>query len=289
MAIQSWRDNLPMSYDGSRVWGTGINPVHSLHSDMLPTGRVGYPPNLPDGYMVGTPQIEVGVEGYDWEWDATDQPQQDLGFTEAHPNWDEKAARAKSTSVIGDPNADWPAWGSFDKDGTQGVRIRSFKTAMGWREQHAQEIPAGIAGEGWKHKEHAPEELDGRDSGTLQLYMQTSSQQRHKVQDNGRAVFRGTDDARSEIASRLTAMKVKEYTPVGEGRHEDMYPHQIEYRPRGWRYRSVGTADVSWMTPNEQRDQYPIRRDVPPDVWQGNTEAVLSDQPDGYYSEDFYA
>src|SRR5258708_36560445 len=115
---------------------------------------------------------------------------------------------------------------------------------MGGGKKHEKETPAGIAGEGWKHKEHAPEELDGRDSGTLQLYMQTSSQQRHKVQDNGRAVFRGTDDARSEIASRLTAMKVKEYKPVGEGRHEDMYPHQTEYRPRGVGCRSGGRADV---------------------------------------------
>lgn len=284
MAIASWRDNLPMSYAGAQKQGTGINPVHALRSSVLPVGRVGYEPNLPHGYMTGTAS-GTGLEGFEWDWEANDEPQMDLGFTEAHPNWDERPPRATTQDEYVTIE-NMPPWGGFDYDGPQGRAMRSWKKAMGWREQHAQEIPAGIAAEGWENKQHG-EELDSRDSGTLQLYMQTSSQQRLKIQDNSRAVFRGTDEMRSEIASRQTGMKVKLFTPPDNNRHEDMYPYQIEYRPRGWRFRSVGTGDVNWMTPNEQRDQYPIRRDVPPDVWQGDTEATFT-EPDGYYSEDFY-
>lgn len=255
--LPSWRDQLPQSYAGARKWGTGVNPIHAKREGY--EGRNIAPGNItqPDPGLIT--EFEFGED------DGLYVGVVDLTFMEAHPNWGDPKTHRTVTNM--------PAYGPGSAPTPQGTRKRIRMEGMSYKEGHTNAQPAGPAGEGWENKVHGVE-LDARTSDQRQYEIQTSMAQRDLPRENVNAQLRGTDDARESIAPRHVGMKVKSYS--GGQRHEDMFPFQQEYRPRPWRFRGAGTGPVAWMDVNAENPVTPRTRDVPADVYQGDSETAVT-------------
>jgi hypothetical protein len=277
MALPSWRDNLPQSYVGARKWGTGINPVHSQHYGNVDVGR-----NLAPGEYNSASLETSGLVTFDFgyvpEDAAYDEMPVDLSFMQAHPNLGDPSVRAN----VGE----FPSWGKGGDPLPNGTAYRSYKIGTAWKEQIPQQQPSETVSEGWLNKVHNPVPLDSEVSDESQLYMQTSMVQRDKIKGNESAVVRGTDESRSEIASRIVGMQTPVYS--GGQRHEDMYPKDQDTRYRPWAFRTAGTGPVSWMEPNAMVVTEPITRDVPADVNQGPLETADNTGSDYTAEGDYY-
>lgn len=249
MAIPPWRQQLPQSYIGARKWGTGVNAVHGRNTN---PGRGTAPGDGYSGmsdlasYDFGyTPEDSVYADGYGV----------DLQFMQAHPNWGDPDSHART--------GQFPDWGH------NGIEYRSLKIGTNVKETEAWLLPNETVNEGWINKEHG-DILDSRTADDSQLFIQTSDRQRNLSKDNDRAVQRGTDEARTPIATRLVGMKVKEYS--GGKRHEDMTPVTQDAHPRPWLYRSTADgvpAGDQWLPANAWDQTTPLTREVPADVEQG--------------------
>lgn len=259
--LPSWRDQLPQSYVGARKWGTGINPVHAKREgnesrNLSPTT---YDP------------ADTGLVSLDTEY-VDESYGDDVNYMEAHPNLGDPSVRGTS---------DMPPWGHGYSPVPQGTMTRIRKRGMSIRESEAQQVPNGPAGEGWENKNRGAV-LDSRTAESAQVFVQTSMRQRDLSRNNGAAVARGTDDAREDIATRLTGMRLKTWS--GGARHVDMEPKVQDYATRPWKYRGAGTGDVSWLTANEFQSVEPITREIPPDVYQGRPEYSMADS----FDDDWY-
>lgn len=142
--------------------------------------------------------------------------------------------------------------------------------------------PTETVSEGWINKAtsftaYAEPAADG------QVFVQTSMRQRFGTRDNGRAQLRGTDEARSNIASRVMAMIEKVYSE-GE-RHYDMAPYQQDDIRRAFRTRTAGTGPQHWMEVNEVIPLTAMQRTPPPDPAMGIPE-VSTAADYGYTGED---
>lgn len=264
--IPSWRQQLTSSYTGVRKWGTGINPIHSSSDDG--TGRVMAPGEAPYGLPPDSPLIDDQY-GYTIE-DLSASA--DYSFMREHPAWDEDAKRGQS---------DLPSWGHRHGP-PSGTRIRSKKRGMNPREIEGQQNPSETVSEGWTNKTHGSV-LDSTESDTSQLYVQTSDIQKNETRVNSAATTRGTDADRTDIPTRLTGMKVKNYS-TGE-RLEDMEPWTQDLYWRAFVVRTAGTADPAQMGVNEMYVSQPMTREVPADVDQGPLE---TDGGYGYVDGDYY-
>jgi hypothetical protein len=143
--------------------------------------------------------------------------------------------------------------------------------------------PTETVSEGWQNKVTSFI-ADANPSADEQIFVQTSMRQRYNKKDNGRAVMRCTDDARTPIDSRVMAMVEKVYSE-GE-RTYDMFPYQIDQIERPFRWRTAGVGRSDWMETNEYNALTPVMRTPPTDPAQGIPE-VPSDASDyGYTGED---
>ena len=264
--IPSWRQQLTQSYAGARKWGTGINPIHASRNDG--TGRVLAPGEAPYGLPADSPLIS-DTYGYTMEDLAATG---DFNFMQERPAWDEDPPRAES---------DLPAWG-HRKGPPAGTGIRAKKRGMNAKELEAQQVPSETVTEGWTNKTHG-NVLDSLQSEPSQLYVQTSSVQRDETRVNDSSQLRGTDAARSGIASRIPGMKVRNFS-TGE-RLDDMSPWTQDLIWRAFLVRTAGTADPAQMDVNQMYVSQPMQREVPADVDQGPTE---SSGNYGYVDGDYY-
>jgi hypothetical protein len=272
VAIPSWRNELPNNYVGAKKWGTGINPVHSQPSSTN-IGR-----GLGSGPYDGTPLESSGLVdlasdfGFTAEDFAMTGEGVDLSFMEYHPN-------------LGDPDSHsqtgmYPAWGPGSVPVAQGTTWRSYKMGSAWKEQIPQQVNYGSATEGWTNKEHG-EVNDAGTSDPSQYTINTSMSQRDLSKGNDSAQTRGTDDARHSIATRLTGIKIKNYS--GGKRHEEMEPKEQIERPRPWLHRAVGTGGYTGV--NDMYVSEPLLREIPKDAYQGpNSDELPGDQ---VWAEDY--
>lgn len=264
MAIPSWRDRLAQGYTGPAKWGTGINPTHADKNDG--TGRVLSPGESP----VGLASDSELLNGWTMEDLAATG---DFGFMQSHPNWGVDPERGR---------ADYPSWG-HRYGPPSGTGMRAKKRGMSLKESEAQQIPSQTVSEGWVNKEHGSV-LDSKTSDPSQYERQTSMQQRDAIRTNSAAVVRATDGERTDIPSRITGMKVKEFS--GGQRHEDMTPWVQDIWHRVFRVRTAGTADPTQMATNEMYVSVPMTRTIPPDVDQGDHE--MSGGSYGYVDGDYF-
>jgi hypothetical protein len=256
-----------MKYTGSLKWGTGVNPIHGQHSDSGPVGR-NLAPGPYTGLSADTGLIDeqFGYTPEDHLWDGGYGV--NLQFMQAHPNWGDPDSHAQT--------------GNFPNWGETGIDYRSLKIGTDAKEGMAQVLPNETVSEGWINKPHGSI-LDSRTSDVSQYEINTSWRQRDLSKGNDSATARGTDDPRHPIATRLVGMKVKYFS--GGKRHEDMMPRSQDAHPRPWLYRQTddgippGYLGANTMVVNE-----PIQREVPADVYQGDSE-VASYGADDVYTE----
>jgi hypothetical protein len=264
--LPNWRELEQQPYAGARKWGTGINPIHGKHEGY--EGR-----NLASGSY---DPADTGLVSLDFGYTSEDMHVSgyDTSFMGEHPNLSDPSIRGKGGNL--------PPWGPGAMPGPQGTIIRIFKRGFNPKEHTSDQIPNGPAGEGWENKRKGSVN-DSRDSDPSQIFVQTSERQRDAVRTNTLAQLRGTDAARSEIGSRITGVRIK--TWAGGYRHEDMLPKEQNYRTRPWAYRSAGTGDVSWLEPNAFQATEPYTREIPADVYQGESE--ISGTQDTAYTDWF--
>jgi hypothetical protein len=212
-------------------------------------------------------------------------------YMDDHPSWDtpvesQRARRDASTM---------PSWGRSGatmralRDGAHRYRLNTGQVLPGQGDAYqpvsaepTNSNPTETVSEGWQNKvtSFTAYAVPADDS---QLLVQTSMTQRFGTRDNLRAQMRGTDDARSKIASRVMAMVEKVYSE-GE-RLYDMAPYQQDEIRRPFRSRTAGTGPAKWMTVNEVNPIIAVQRTPPPDPAMGVPE-VSTSADYGYTGED---
>src|SRR5262245_26174239 len=129
-----WKGLARQEYQGARVWGTGVNPIHASRDDG--TGRVLDPANT---YEPGSddPGIDYGYCPEDMVTVGVNPE-----YTSAHPNWGDVDTR---TSTHG-----YPRWGTdgneypYDPVGAppMGTGIRSLMQGDPIRGDTPMQIPS---------------------------------------------------------------------------------------------------------------------------------------------------
>jgi hypothetical protein len=265
--LPNWRDQAPQKYVGARKWGDGVSPIHGKRGGFEDRNRN---PGLDIPPDTGLVSLDFGYTEEDYITGV------DLSFMDAHPNWNDPSIRGRS---------DMPSWGMGRNPVPGGTGKRVRKQGMSYREGVPQAVPSGTVGEGWTNKESG-EVLESRTSDDGQLFVRTSRVQLNQAKTNTAATVRGTDDPRAGITTRLTGMKIKNYS--GGIRHEDMTPREQDYRPRPWRYRGAGTGPEAWMDANAWQTTTPVTRSIPADVDQGREENDLGTDTPDYGETDWF-
>lgn len=266
----------------ARIWGSGINAVHSYYGSP-PLRETPWAPR--EGQQ--TPPFKSVPQQLlpSHLWGYTEPPSPHDLVTDGRPAWDVPPEESPSRySTRGMPPWSAPGWVN-----------EAFRAAVSgahrvWRGKYPRakyRVPTETVSEGWLNKPNFGPVAVAKPSDPSQYEMQTSMAQRFQVRHNAAAVARGTADPASPIASRV----VPQRSPVYSGglRHYDMFPvQQTPWRIRPFFYRTAGTGFPEMMAPNETYDIEPIQRVVPPDPSLGEDETGLSDY--GYSPEDrFYA
>lgn len=278
-------------YVGAGRWGTGINPIHAVYAGPPRPFGPGVPNDLDQRTvpsMASDDEVEMGPP-----WGAPEDPSY----------LDSVANQTEAIEGVIAYQDDFPSWGDLTTDtraetdpgmivpwnesGMTGLHYTdagpNFGYDGGGRSNSAMPaLPTETVSEGWENKPKTGIAADSDPADDSQVFVQTSMTQRYKEQDNSRAQLRGTDGARSPIASRVTPQKVKCYS--GEDRHYDMFPRQMDDIPRPFRYRTMALGPSTYNRSNEMRLISPLQRIVPPDPSQGTPADQLSDG--GYTSED---
>lgn len=272
-------------YTGALKWGTGINPVHNVQGEGSPlrsSGRMPGPDNPSDrpATVPGPPFTESGPHVYGYTMD--DIASLEGMFRPFPPPLGTETEILRGRNYSGMPN-----WGVIPEDEWRTEFASQPEIARPlWSGIHVKSFPTETVTEGWDNK-LTGEILDAGVSDPVQYERQTSMQQVNPPpgRNNGAAVARGTDDARANIMTRLTGMKIKPWSR-GE-RDEDMFPYQQLMGVRPFRYRSAATGDPDRMRVNEMYVSEPIERTVPQDPSLGQQETAV-DPGYGYTDEDVY-
>lgn len=257
--LPSWRDQLAQDYTSARKWGTGVNPVHAKRAGF--EGR-----NTAPGYEIAP---DTGLVSLDMGYVDDEIPGMDTSYMSEHPGLGDPSIRGSGEGM--------PPWGHGYAPTPQGTISRIFKRGMSPREQESIQEPNARGGDGWENK-LVGEVNDSEVSDDSQIFVQTSRRQRDAIRNNTAATMRGTDASRHEISSRIPGMRAPVYS--GGPRHYDMEPKAQEYFTRPWKYRGVGTGDPEWMKANEFQSVQPRRREIPADVYQGDSETDGSYMPE---------
>lgn len=305
----SWSRIYTVPYSGAAKWGTGINPIHQFYGEQDSPLRV-YGRDVDRNIYPGA-QREAGITA---PFEASPD------FIETSAPWgyqpediaglDVYQISSEDENRRGVPyhQDDWPDWSETTPQTRAAVNVRSrpplgvagrLTTALlrfGPYSDDAKvskQVPVETVSEGWVNKLASGMDIgqtadDVVVSDPSQYEIQTSMTQRHKTQNNNRALLRGTDDPRYEIPSRIAPMKIKAYS--GGQRHYDMDPYQMDDIPRAFWYRRAGTGRIAEMNPNEMFVIQPLQRTPPPDPSMGPAELTVSDpnydEGFGYTGED---
>ncbi len=256
-------------YTGAERWGTGNNPIHSIYGEGPPlrtTGRLPGP-DTPTPELSTTPYVIETSYKYGYTMDDID-PLTPVGLP---PAW------GSETDVIRNNAGDYPDW---EENATE-FRETNEAYPQLWSGIQLRSFPTESVTEGWLNKETG-QVKDARTSDPAQYERQTSMQQVNPPEgrNNQAAVTRGTDDARFNIMTRLTGMKIK---PWSQGqRNADMFPYQQDLVIRPFWYRIAATPDPAGLEPNEMYVSDPIQRDVPQDPYLGPQETNVYTVEEGY-------
>ena len=309
------QSSVAVSYSRAGHWGTGINAVHSYWGEGPPLrvigreGAYGASPvavgshgqrdyqepadtsgtDAPQELTWGYPALDDSPDSFGQGPDAPlsygdEAPGQDF-FMDDHPHWQDEVEenRVRSSNHL-------PPWGH------NGIIFRSLRMgAQRYRlyrvpdsayspitTEQANSMPTETVNEGWLNKVTSFV-ADAAPSDPSQYEVFTSMRQRYLERNNGRAQARATDDARSNISSRVMGMVEKVYS-TGE-RNYDMFPYQIDQIERPFRYRTAGVGPTEWLLPNEYNHLDPVQRTPPADPSTGIPE-VVEPGAYGYTGED---
>lgn len=255
---------------GAKKWGTGINPVHAIHSD---DGRNVAPGT---GLDRSVPADVIAYQDtfiYDDEGVYGNGHAGDTGI-DTHPNWGD------DTTEFREDADGFPQWGPYEDGIPGGSSIRTEKHGD-YDQQTPNQVPNETVTEGWRNKAHG-DVAYSRPSDDSQLVVTTSSVQRFKTREGSQTSGRA-DLHDAPVASRVVGRKVK---PWSQGqRNADMFPRQQVQRIRGWWSRAAGTANPDLMQANEMYVSEPIQRSVPADPSVGKTD-TNSAATYGYQPED---
>jgi hypothetical protein len=264
-------------YQGARVWGTGINPIHASRDDGK--GRI----------LDSTNTYEPGPDDPGIDYGYCMEDMDCLGvlpaYTEDHPNWGDIAPRSQTKS--------YPRWGMdgneypLDAVGNppMGTGLHTFTRGNAIRRDIPMQIPNETVTEGYRSKTYAQGEYAyARPSDDSQYTMQTSMQQRDQARNNEHAQARGTDDAREPIQSRVAGQKHYEASQ-GE-RHYDMTPREQDYILRPWTTRTAGTPPEAWLEGQEMYVSDAVQRQPPSDPYMGVNAGDTPNMDYGYTGED---
>lgn len=312
MAISgAWKTGAitPVEYVGAERWGTGINPIHGVRDN------TGQPleakqtllPQVDESYV---PEEIIGsaMWGYSAE-DAAFYGGEDYRYlVEDHPDLGQNSVgrpdRDGDIMVAGvDPQPEgWPSWGPHEDDNPVdgfpvggppgGAALRAHSDGSEIEFNHPIAVPTPGWRGGWLNKAHgAVEEAEGSDPS--QYTVTTSYQQLHQTRVNTAASFRGTDDARAPIETRLTGQKVKSW-PMSSGMGggpgtPDMKPvtQNLPYRPWFFRGAAVPPPPNTMFGTMTQFD--PIERTLPADAGESvliQEASASDDEAFGYAGED---
>lgn len=275
-------------YSGAGVWGTGINPVHMYYGSPPARGTALRPMEgfAPQHHDLTPPHEAVpqrGIPGYEWGY----QPEDSLYTTleiDDRPSWDvlpEDSPTRFKANQLPPLNATGAA-----KERFRGLWGGAFQTWRANLPRGNYQIPNETVSEGWENKPNYGPVAVAKPSDPHQYEMQTSMEQRFQVRDNNASQKRGTDAARSAIASRVQPQRSPIYS-TGE-RLYDMFPRQ--HHPdteREFYYRTAGTGIPGWMEDNQMWDIGAVERTPPPDPYIG-TPDTSSQLQFGYTTEDYF-
>ena len=273
-----------ITYSGGEVWGTGLNRVHYYYgSDPLRTRQI----NTREGEI--TPPWESVPETLQSEelWGYTSEDSTYTGLA-----GQSEIAYGTVTYQTRRTSGDQPSWSAPGMVTNAfrsrfGGAYRKFRGRSAAQSPITYQIPSETVSEGWENKPKGTP-ANSVPSSDRQLIRQTSMLQRYQTRDNQASVTRGTDEARSGIASKVTGQRIKVYS--GGERHYDMFPYQQDDMPRPFWYRHAGTGRPQEMIPNTMWSVIPLERVPPGDPAIGVTETSLP-QTYGYSTEDaqYYA
>src|SRR5215469_1970476 len=309
-------------YATAAVWGTGIDEIHSYYGEGPPlrvlgrTGTIGSSPvavesprdrnyqspmdgnaaDPPQDMLWGYPGQSVPEYGLDSFGQGANAPiaEEDIGWDDSYyiddrPPWGQETP--KEDIRLKNPLPPWGKSGEIFRSvrmGAQRYRMNYRQNLKGQGDAYqpisAEPVngnPTETVSEGWLNKETSFI-ADANPSADEQIFIQTSMRQRYGTRNNRRAVMRDTDEARSEVQSRVMAMVEKVYSE-GE-RTYDMFPYQQDEIRRPFRTRTAGVGPAEWMQTNEYNVMSPIQRTPPPDPGVGPDEVSSPDY--GYTSED---
>jgi hypothetical protein len=273
----SWSRQNVVPYATTAVWGTGINPIHSQtgEGDAVRLNAV----HTWDGNNTLTDEAVPDAITQQERWGYTPDDLACNGVVyDGRPSWNDQPDDYRGKT---DGFPPYTAPGAI-REAFRGVRGGAQKTDA----ESVNALPSETVTEGWINKPKG-QPANSRPSDPSQYEIQTSMVQRYKTRGNQAAVTRGTDESRSDIASRVVGQKLKIYS--GGERHYDMFPRQQDDIPRPFYYRTAGTGRRSWMFANAQYDQIPIER-IPPEDPPIGTQETNIPQDYGYTGEDpFYA
>lgn len=266
MALSGGWKNAQSIQAGASKWGTGINPIHSQHSNS--TGR----DIAPDGTVTAIDQNvtepHYSEDGWGYDVDIDDG-------TKQHPRWGTQTERFRNDADS------FPEWGPYEHGVPGGSRIRSENHGAAESNTPLQ-IPTETVSEGWLNKPTG-KAADSRTSDVSTVLVQTSDVQRYKERAGSQSSGRASE-YNAGIASRVVGQKVKVYS-TGE-RSYDMQPQQQHTRIRGWWSRTAGTGNAAQMEANSQRERSPFTRQPPPPPNTGPTPGIDNPSDYGYSDED---
>ena len=293
------RQSLSEPYVGAEVWGTGINPVHSVYGEGPPLRTSGRNGNVPTVSPAESNDDETRPQDFyefnDYDIAYLDANPYDAAITldiDDRPQWNEQPPDYRSDT------SQYPSWNAPQSvnEVYRGQHLGARKTWLyngqeyGGGAEPPNSLPSETVSNGWLNKITGLI-ADAKPSADQQIFIQTSMMQRYRARNNKHAVARGTDDPRTDIQSRVGGQKVKHYSgqDVGSPRYYDMFPYQQDQILRPFRYRTAGTGPEYYLEPNAMNVQTPIERIPPPDPSVGSPEGGQT-QDYGYTGEDsFYA
>jgi hypothetical protein len=269
----------PADYTGALRWGTGVSGVYGVYGTGPPLRMTGRNPEATEYREVPPALLPAETYGYTME----DLPAgTDDDFMVGVPPWTDRPEVTRGESGEYPP----PSW-MARPNGPSGGWFRSVHQIGMLKAAHdPTAFPTETVSEGWDNKLHG-EINDAVTSDPAQYERQTSIQQVDPPagRNNDAAVARGTDDARFNIRTRLTGMKVR---PWSEGeRLGDMFPFQQDLMLRPWWWRRAGVGREADMVTNEFQSTLPVQRTPPSEPYYGPSESTGADTGDyGYTEED---
>jgi hypothetical protein len=265
------------------VWGTGINPVHSVYgSPAARLSRLRPMEGMPGDVGDHTPPYEGVPDAGGYAFTQHENTVEGI-YYDNRPAWDVPTEDSPvRVSTQGQPS--YNASGSV-KNTFRAMFEGAGRTFRGKRPRADYQIPTETVSEGWLNKPNFGPVAVAKPSDPVQYERQTSMQQRFAARSNELSQLRGTDALRHMINSRIQPQRSPVYS--GEERHYDMFPvQQSPDTRREFYYRTAGTGNQQWLESNQMWDINAVERTPPPDPYIGTPDQQV--EQFGYTTEDYF-